>query len=418
MHNVHFDQYQRYKTAQILVKNMKKKLDAEKISILEIGANEHRNLEKFCPIEEVRFLDIEVPDYLLSDPRYILGDATNLVNVNDDSYDLVIALDVYEHIPRDKREAFISELVRVSKYGVFIGAPFYTVATSNLEKRGNFYYKSIHKIDHRWLLEHIENGLPHLDTTLKFIESLNQNYFVFEQGSLEIWETINYYLWQVEGIDTDCENLINTFYNNEIYMNDISSENYRKFIFISSNQDLCQSVNKDMTACFNCDKNKFDETLRKVDRIISLFNDLLLKKDVEKIRIQQEQTSQKEIAVTKKNRKLYLDSGRGFSEDEIIVFDLDENGKVLIDLTKTPNIERLRVDFAESKIVFLLNEIKLIFEEKEHVVRVNDCKSNAKFIYHNLFGFLDDDPYLIIENTDLKGIKQILFQIEILEEGF
>ena len=45
LYNIPFDQYQRYKTTSLIIENYKN--DSENVSILEIGANEHKNLEKF-----------------------------------------------------------------------------------------------------------------------------------------------------------------------------------------------------------------------------------------------------------------------------------------------------------------------------------------------------------------------------------
>lgn len=63
---VSFDQYQRYKNAQLIINSARKK--DEIFKILEVGANEHRNLEKFLPLDSIVYLDISLPAELLEDP--------------------------------------------------------------------------------------------------------------------------------------------------------------------------------------------------------------------------------------------------------------------------------------------------------------------------------------------------------------
>ena len=51
MIEVLFDQYQRYKKTQEIINELRNK--EEKFNILEVGANEHKNLEKFLPSDKI-----------------------------------------------------------------------------------------------------------------------------------------------------------------------------------------------------------------------------------------------------------------------------------------------------------------------------------------------------------------------------
>ena len=165
IYNIPFDQYQRYKTTALIVE--KYRIDSIDFTILEIGANEHKNLEKFLPKDKIKYLDIKLSDELQKDKKYILADATNMPQIKDNSFDVVIALDVFEHIPSNLRKSFLNEINRVSKILVIIAGPFDESEVTNTEVRVNQYYKNKYDEDYIWLKEHIENKLPNLTENIK-----------------------------------------------------------------------------------------------------------------------------------------------------------------------------------------------------------------------------------------------------------
>lgn len=96
MNQIPFDQFQRYNNVQKIINNLRSQ--NQTFRILEVGANEHQNLEGFLPSDLITYLDISLPKELQLNPKYILGDATQM-EFEDDAYDIVVALDVFEHIP-------------------------------------------------------------------------------------------------------------------------------------------------------------------------------------------------------------------------------------------------------------------------------------------------------------------------------
>lgn len=229
MINILFDQYQRYKKAEEIINSIRHK--DEPFNILEVGANEHRNLEKFLPHDKITYLDIHLDEEFRNDPQYILGDATQMT-FKDNSYDLIIALDVYEHIPNERRKLFLSELNRVAKKGFLLMAPFNTLGVASAERKANAFFKGLTGKDHPWLVEHIQNGLPSWKETIDYLESEKIHYISFEHGSLAIWENlIRYHFLSVyEGTLLPEVNKINTFYNDKIYPIDNRGLCYRKII--------------------------------------------------------------------------------------------------------------------------------------------------------------------------------------------
>lgn len=246
LYNLSFDQYQRYKTTQLIIEKLRR---GKKLKILEVGANTHFNLEKFLPKDEIIYLDIELPEELKDNPKCILGDATNL-EFEDDSYDVIIALDVYEHIPLELRETFLSELCRVGK-NVVISAPFDFDKVAISEKRMNNYYKRYNKNKgFRWLEEHIENGLPNLEESLNFLET-NTSKFIqtIPHGNLNLWKL----MYKIHFQNASSNNNLNflreeadNIYNKYIYEGDIGNklDCYRNFIVVSSEKQRLDLFNK------------------------------------------------------------------------------------------------------------------------------------------------------------------------------
>jgi hypothetical protein len=77
----------------------------------------------------------------------------------DDSYELVICVDAYEHIPPGRRLLFIGELLRVASGHVILAVPSGSAAQKQ-DKRLLQLYKKIHGQNDRFLKEHLNYGLP------------------------------------------------------------------------------------------------------------------------------------------------------------------------------------------------------------------------------------------------------------------
>jgi SAM-dependent methyltransferase len=79
------------------------------------------------------------------------------------TFDTVTSLDVLEHVPPDQRCAFLKELLRVCRSQVVICAPYGSPEHMLSEKR---VLDQIHRegSSDQMLMEHVENGLPTLET--------------------------------------------------------------------------------------------------------------------------------------------------------------------------------------------------------------------------------------------------------------
>ena len=184
-----FDQYQRYGMIKILVENIKKHYKYNKpLKILELGSNEHLNLQKFLSREDITFSDLEIPNNSNKKVKFIKADATNLKDIKENEFDIVISTDVFEHIPELLRKKFLKESKRVARVATIHCFPFKSDENESAENSVNEYYKSLRGIDHIWIKEHIDNGLPDIRTVIEELNSDNCNYFMFEHGDILLWE--------------------------------------------------------------------------------------------------------------------------------------------------------------------------------------------------------------------------------------
>ena len=392
MYNFPFDQYQRYKTTSLIIENIR--TQNECFSILEIGANEHKNLEKFLPNEKIRYLDINLPEALKDDPKYILADATNMPQINDNSFDIVIALDVFEHIPKDLRKKFLKEIQRVSKKMFILAGPFDETGVNEAEIRVNQYYKTKFGEDYIWLKEHIENGLPNLNKTVNFLNSTHNNKLqVFKHGSLEVWEQLIRLHFEVadNSVLQDYRMEIDKYYNEYIYKNDISEKCYRNFLIFSKDENQVSDV---FTGTLN------DKTFSKLD----YFNDL-----VESCyRLSLEHKFARESS---KYIQLYVECENEINEEDSIILPYQNNTKIIFDLTKFKSIKSLRFDPLNEYVVLKLNFIKIGNQNIE-----STFKSNAIYVKNNIYYFNTNDSQIYLDGVK-EAAESIVFDLEFLHIG-
>lgn len=146
------DQYSRQKWASIIAEELREK--GSVLKIIDVGGYKGKTA-LFQERDKVTICDL----FDVNEEGYVKGDG-NKLPFSDEEFDIVMSFDTYEHVPRQKRERFISELIRVSKEGVVLAAPFDTSkrSVSKAEVELNNYYVKLYNAEHRWLKEHIDYG--------------------------------------------------------------------------------------------------------------------------------------------------------------------------------------------------------------------------------------------------------------------
>ena len=223
-----FDQYQRYKKTQEIIDSIRRK---NHLNILEVGSNEHRLLNTFLSKDSILFLDKYVSDKYIDNPAFIKSDACNM-SLEDDSFDFVITLDVFEHIPLKERGKFLDEIERVSRIGFVLASPFCSDEVLSAERRANEFFKILYGYDYPWLKEHLDLKLPVLEDTLGYLNKKNGQTKCFNHGSLFLWEKLIKIHFYAAGDEIlyNYRTEIDEFYNKNLYVHDFSEPCYRTFI--------------------------------------------------------------------------------------------------------------------------------------------------------------------------------------------
>lgn len=234
---VAFDQYQRYETISRIINYYRGQKSSKVFRILELGANEHKDMRLFLPDDEILFTDIVLTEAMKNDPDFQQADGTALP-FEDKSFDFVFAADVLEHIPDQKRGKFLSEACRVAKRCAILSFPFQSSDVVDAEMRVNSYYKAISGQDFIWLYEHSINGLPKTEEIENILNQLNCYYFSFTHGDIKTWEKMWYCVFDAIFAPETLEyhENIDHYYNCNLYKGDISESCYRAFYVISEEE--------------------------------------------------------------------------------------------------------------------------------------------------------------------------------------
>ncbi|GIO88502.1 hypothetical protein J25TS5_54340 [Paenibacillus faecis] len=390
MINTLFDQYQRYNNARKIIDGLR--LNNETFRILEVGANEHRNLEKFLPMDSITYLDIQLPEELIGEPNYILGDATNM-SFPDGEYDIVVALDVFEHIPPEKREQFIDELHRVSSMLCIITAPFHSRQIVEAESRVNTVFKSLFNKDFIWLKEHMENGLPNKDSLINFLNERKINFRMLEHGKIDIWERLMgiHFFAARNPILGYYREEIDKFYNANIFDYDYSSNDSYRMVLILEKNRKCPVINSESDEIPLVHLQKLENLERQFYQLNSLLssNEHISKSTVVKDKVQ-----------------VYIDSGQGFSESESKSFHVNETSTYIsISLQEYQKINSIRIDPSDYSGVYKIEISKLIGVSSEEAIPYQ-MKGNFLGVFRefsDIYYFDKDDPNVTLElDSNLK----------------
>ena len=94
----------------------------------------------------------------------------------DSSFDLVVSLDVLEHIPAERRSRHIRELSRVARKQVILCCPLGSFEHVEAERELASWYQEVAGASHRFLEEHLEIGLPTESEVRQLLEELDEHY--------------------------------------------------------------------------------------------------------------------------------------------------------------------------------------------------------------------------------------------------
>jgi hypothetical protein len=239
-----FDQYQRYRMVADVVELLRE--DSGPLRILDVGGGEGPILN-FLPEDRITILDQSDTGEVSG---FVKGDAAALP-FEDEAFDYVASVDVYEHIEPVSRESHLSELRRVARRGVLLAAPFDSDAVRAAERVANECHRSVYLAENVWLKEHTENGLPRLDGTREFFEGQGDSVSVLPNGYILHWLAMMCLTFYRPRLEVELGTLVdhaNAFYNEFICELDNVEPCYRYLLVClkgSANIDLDALVSSD-----------------------------------------------------------------------------------------------------------------------------------------------------------------------------
>lgn len=355
------------------------------------------------------------------------------MSFNDSQYDIVVALDVFEHIPMDRREKFICELNRVSKKCFIIAAPFYSVEVEAAEKRLNELFKVLYGTEYRWLKEHIENGLPVLEDSIITLQNMDIPYCIYEHGNLNVWEDLTR-MHFLSVIDKELENYreyIDDYYNKYIEPFDYDSNSYRKFI-IGYKDEV--KIDQEIFNLSRIPTENYEKLKELENEFNILFNNKMIKREKHDIvTILKNFISEKESQIVKNVEEIihkedaqdylqiYKKTEESYNEDESIVILLGKEEHIYkeIDLDRSTNIEGFRVDASKSQCIIKIISLKGITCHGEIIDFSKDIVTNGENILEsNIYMFISEDPQILIQNQfKTKDILKLVIEIEYISKS-
>ncbi|MFQ5354131.1 MAG: methyltransferase domain-containing protein [Thermodesulfobacteriota bacterium] len=219
-----FDQYQRYRIITDAIEAVRD--GKEPLKVLDVGGSPGL-LVDFLPSDDIFIIDRV--SSLAGD--FVFGDGAALPFRNK-AFDIVISVDVLEHIEPMKREAFIGELKRAANKYVFVAAPFMTEAVVEAEDILFDVIKAASGEEHAFLKEHKEYGLPEKTAITETLGKGAWQTISVPNGALKRWLPMMALSIYVTGdrFLSELSERINAFYNSNYYDEDNREPSYRYLI--------------------------------------------------------------------------------------------------------------------------------------------------------------------------------------------
>lgn len=217
-----FDQYQRYRLVTDILDRVRRK--GRSLRVLDVGGRTGL-LRMFLKNDQVTLVDVEPGD--ISD-GFVLGNGSALP-FRDDAFDVVCAFDTLEHVPKSDRTAFVTECARVAGSYTILAGPYDSPEVKHAEVLLRRFLKEKLGIQHRYLEEHRQNGLPKRNVIEGQLEQQGAQVVSVGHANLERWfglMCLEFYLDDDPSLRKMAESIYE-FYNRSLYASDHRAPVYR-----------------------------------------------------------------------------------------------------------------------------------------------------------------------------------------------
>jgi len=181
-----FDLTQRYHQAAEYVDRLCRGTPTP-VRLLDVGCNVVNILGRFFDAERVEVVRCDVIDGPADDANYVQLDPDAPLPFEDGSFDAVVSLEVLEHVPRDRRQAFVADLARVARRGVVLCCPAASDAVATGERLVSDAYQLRHGAPHPFLREHAEFGVPSEGEVRALLATLDLPFAVYPGTAIDLW---------------------------------------------------------------------------------------------------------------------------------------------------------------------------------------------------------------------------------------
>jgi GT2 family glycosyltransferase len=234
-----FDLYERY----LLLEHISKlfRPGESTYHVLDVGGHTETFWPGFSSLAGVMIPDarVAVVDLIPTAglQNYIRASGVQLP-FRDGAFDLVCSLDTLEHVPREHRLAFLSELLRVTRDGLYLAFPFDSDSNRWAESMVVEHTSVVLHSPVPALQEHRQFGLPDRDSVTGWFASHPYPWIGFGQGNTDVWllTMLTYHSLRAPG--TDFVKELNGRFNQVYAAQDWAEPHYRAGYLLSK----CQSI--------------------------------------------------------------------------------------------------------------------------------------------------------------------------------